>query len=194
MIANIFRQKIARVFSSSKNTELDIYQKAYYNCLKASRRVEFYTKFEVADTFDGRFDMLCLIISIYMQKLSKDNNKTKHFSQNLFDAMFRDIDLTLREMGAGDLGVGKRVKVMSESFMGRLSQYSRSVENEDASSLADTLSRNLYRQGGKVNEDSEITKFVFKYHSQISGLDTDYLISEKFNMNDFLSSLLSSNE
>ena len=49
-----------------------------------------------------------------MQKLSKDNNKTKHFSQNLFDAMFRDIDLTLREMGAGDLGVGKRVKVMSE--------------------------------------------------------------------------------
>ena len=30
--------------------------------------------------------------------------------------MFKDIDLTLREMGAGDLGVGKRVKIMSESL------------------------------------------------------------------------------
>ncbi len=60
--------------------------------------------------------------------------------------MFKDIDLTLREMGAGDLGVGKRVKVMSESFMGRLTKYSQSVENKDATMLADTLSRNLYRE------------------------------------------------
>ena len=190
MTANTFRQKIASVFSSSKATELDIYQKAYYNCLKASRRVEFYTKFEVADTFDGRFDMLCLVISIYMQKLSKDNVNTKNFSQHLFDAMFKDIDLTLREMGAGDLGVGKRVKIMSESFMGRLSQYSKSVENRDKILLADTLSRNLYRQDGKVDEDSEITKFVLKFYSQLSCFKTDYLTSEEFNMNDFLASCL----
>ena len=42
--------------------------------------------------------------------------------------MFKDIDLTLREMGAGDLGVGKRVKIMSENFMGRLIKYSQSLQ------------------------------------------------------------------
>ena len=165
MIANRFRQKIAEFFFGSQKTPLDLHQKAYYKCLEASRRQEFYTEFEVADTFDGRFDMLCLVISIYMQKLSQDTEKTKQFSQNLFDAMFKDIDLTLREMGAGDLGVGKRVKVMSESFMGRLTKYSQSVENKDATMLADTLSRNLYRKAGSVKEDSNITQFVF-FHFQ----------------------------
>ena len=126
-----------------------------------------------------------------MQKLSKDNEKTKFFSQNLFDAMFKDIDLTLREMGAGDLGVGKRIKVMSESFMGRLSKYSLSVENKDATLLADTLSRNLYRKDAKVNEDSKITQFVLYFHEQISSLNAEYLISGDFNMNEFIANCLS---
>ena len=190
MIVNNIRQKIARVFSNSHKRELDPYQKAYYKCLEASRRQEFYTEFEVADTFDGRFDMLCLIISIYMQKLSQDKEKTKQFSQNLFDAMFKDIDLTLREMGAGDLGVGKRVKAMSESFMGRLTKYSESVENKDATMLADILSRNLYRKNGKAKEDSKITQFVFNFHAQITILKAEYLISENFNMNDFIATCL----
>ena len=191
MIANTFRQKIADVFFGSQKTPLGPHQKAYYKCLEASRRREFYTKFEVADTFDGRFDMLCLVMSIYMQKLSKDHEKTKFFSQNLFDAMFKDIDLTLREMGAGDLGVGKRIKVMSESFMGRLSKYSLSVENKDATLLADTLSRNLYRKDAKVNKDSKITQFVLNFHEQISSLNAEYLISGDFNMNEFIANCLS---
>jgi cytochrome b pre-mRNA-processing protein 3 len=105
--------------------------------------------------------------------------------------MFKDIDLTLREMGAGDLGVGKRIKVMSESFMGRLSKYSLSVENKDATLLADTLSRNLYRKDAKVNEDSKITLFVLNFHEQISSLNAEYLISGDFNMNEFIANCLS---
>ena len=192
MIANRFRQKIADVFFGSQKTPLDPRQKAYYKCLEASRRKEFYTEFEVADTFDGRFDMLCLVMSIYMQKLSQDTEKTKQFSQNLFDVMFKDIDSTLREMGAGDLGVGKRIKVMSESFMGRLTKYSQSLENKDATMLADTLSRNLYRNAGSVKEDSTITQFVFNFYEQITILEAEYLISEDFNMNDFIATCLGS--
>ena len=146
-----FFKRISSVIFSSNKTDLDTCQQIYYKCLLASRRPEFYTKFEVADTFDGRFDMLCLIISVYMHKLTKEPEKTKEFSQILFDVMFKDIDLTLREMGAGDLGVGKRVKIMSENFMGRLIKYSQSLENKNGSLLAKALARNLYRQDGIVN-------------------------------------------
>ena len=94
----------------------------------------------MADTFDGRFDMLCLIISVCICiNLLENQKKTKEFSQILFDVMFKDIDLTLREMGAGDLGVGKRVKIMSESFMGRLIKYSQSLENKNGSLLTRLL-------------------------------------------------------
>ena len=185
-----FFKRISSVIFSSDKTELDICQQIYYKCLLASRRPEFYTKFEVADTFDGRFDMLCLIISVYMHKLTKEPEKTKEFSQILFDVMFKDIDLTLREMGAGDLGVGKRVKIMSENFMGRLIKYSQSLENKNASLLAKALSRNLYRQDGMVNSDDEVTAFVLKLSLEIASLKMDYVMSEEFDMDDIVVSCL----
>ena len=177
-----FINKISNVLFRTPQTELDLHQKTYYKCLQASRRPEFYTEFEVADTFDGRFDMLCLIISIFMQKLSQDSQRTKTFNQLLFDAMFKDIDLTLREMGAGDLGVGKRVKIMSESFIGRLTNYSKSIENKDASLLADTLS--------KVTKDSSITKLVLKIHHKIKSLKMDHVMSDEFDIDDLISDCL----
>ena len=48
-----FFKRISSVIFSSDKTELDICQQIYYKCLLASRKQEFYTKFEVADTFDG---------------------------------------------------------------------------------------------------------------------------------------------
>ena len=185
-----FFKRISSVIFSSNKTELDICQQIYYKCLLASRRPEFYTKFEVADTFDGRFDMLCLIISVYMHKLTREPEKTKEFSQILFDVMFKDIDLTLREMGAGDLGVGKRVKIMSENFMGRLIKYSQSLENKNASLLAKALARNLYRQNGIVNPDNEITTFVLTLNEEIKSLKMDYVMSEEFDMNELVTSCL----
>jgi len=185
-----FFKRISSVIFSSNKTELDICQQIYYKCLLASRRPEFYTKFEVADTFDGRFDMLCLIISVYMHKLTREPEKTKEFSQILFDVMFKDIDLTLREMGAGDLGVGKRVKIMSENFMGRLIKYSQSLENKNSSLLAKALSRNLYRQNGMVNPDNEITTFVLTLNEKIKRLKMDYVMSEEFDMNELVTSCL----
>ena len=185
-----FFKRISSVIFSSDKTELDIGQKLYYKCLLASRKPEFYTKFEVADTFDGRFDMLCLIISVYMHKLTREPEKTKEFSQILFDVMFKDIDLTLREMGAGDLGVGKRVKIMSESFMGRLIKYSQSLENKNGSLLAKALARNLYRKDGIVYSDSKITKFVLTLSEEIESLKMDYVMSEEFDMNDLVTSCL----
>ena len=178
-----FIKKISDILFRNSKTELEIYRKAYYRCLQASRKTVFYTEFQVSDTFDGRFDMLCLIVSIFMQKLSQEPNKTREFSQLLFDTMFKDIDETLREMGAGDLGVGKRVKIMSESFMGRLTKYSKSLENNNALLLADALSRNLYREDGRVNEDSKITRFVLKFYKKMSNLDMNYVTSEEFDIN-----------
>ena len=62
-------------------------------------------------------------------------------NQELFDRFFADMDFTLREMGVGDLGVGKRVRKMSEAFMGRLTAYSESLEQNDKPELALALAR-----------------------------------------------------
>jgi cytochrome b pre-mRNA-processing protein 3 len=65
------------------------------------------------------------------------------FAQALFDLMFADIDRSLREMGVGDLGVGRHVKRMAQGFYGRIAAYEGGLEGDD-DALRDALRRNLY--------------------------------------------------
>ena len=46
------------------------------------------------------------------------------------------MDLSLREMGAGDIGVSKRVRIMAEAFMGRLNTYVTAIDEDDREAFA----------------------------------------------------------
>ncbi len=124
----------------------------YYQILQASRAVPLYRDYGVEDTIDGRFDALCLLQSLVMRRLAGKSEALGLFSQELFDAMFADMDSTLREMGVGDMGVGKRVKFMSEAYMGRLTAYDNALkayeQGEGADKLQEALYRNLFSESG----------------------------------------------
>lgn len=124
----------------------------YYQILQASRAVPLYRDYGVEDTIDGRFDALCLLQSLVMRRLAGKSEALGAVSQELFDAMFADMDSTLREMGVGDMGVGKRVKFMSEAYMGRLTAYDKALkaheQGEGGEALQEALYRNLFSESG----------------------------------------------
>jgi cytochrome b pre-mRNA-processing protein 3 len=55
------------------------------------------------------------------------------------------MDVTLREMGVGDLSVGKRVREMWEAFHGRAAAYEAALVETDDTALTATLARNVWR-------------------------------------------------
>ena len=120
-------------------------EKLYADAICLARRPEFFQKYGVADDVDGRFDALSLIVILVMRRLKSLDEGGKSLSQNLFDSMFADMDLSLREMGAGDIGVSKRVRVMAEAFMGRLNTYVTAIDEDDREAFSATLVRNLFR-------------------------------------------------
>ena len=61
------------------------------------------------------------------------------------------MDLSLREMGAGDIGVSKRVRVMAEAFMGRLNTYVTAIDDDDREAFSAALVRNLFRGNGEID-------------------------------------------
>ncbi len=84
---------------------------ALYDIIVAQSRMPgFYLHCGVPDTVDGRFDMIALHAFIVLRRLKDRRRDT---AQELLEAMFDDMDRSLREMGAGDLGVGRRVKTMA---------------------------------------------------------------------------------
>lgn len=116
----------------------------YASVVEQSRRPELYTVLGVPDTIDGRFDVLVLHVHLILRRLRHDGDGTADFAQALFDALFFDMDRTLRAMGVGDMSVGKRVKDMIRAYYGRVAAYETALQTSDDAALLDTLRRNVF--------------------------------------------------
>lgn len=87
-------------------------------------------------------------------------------SQPLFDLFFADVDRNLREIGVGDLSVGRQVKKLASNFYGVLDAYEAGLSNESV--LINALTTNLY---GGLNPSSEKLKILIAYmHESIATL------------------------
>lgn len=117
----------------------------YGAAVAAARDPFFYTSLGVPDTLDGRFDMVGLYTFLIIQRLTREPAPGPALAQAVFDAMFGDMDLNLREMGVGDLSVGRKVRVMWEAFHGRSVAYTAAMEAGDVTALDAALSRNVWR-------------------------------------------------
>ena len=143
-----------------------------------ARRPVFYRDFGVQDSVDGRFDALSLVVILVMRRLKNCGDAGKEISQQLFDSMFADMDLSLREMGAGDIGVSKRVRIMAEAFMGRLEAYVTALDNDDRAALAAALQRNLFRDDKAIDPlTNGAVDYVFALAKEITNLEADFLLA-----------------
>lgn len=116
----------------------------YHAIVAQSRKSDFYSRLGVPDTLDGRFDMIILHAFLVMRRLGRLGTEGAALSQALFDLLFADMDNSLREIGVGDLSVGKKVKVMAQAFYGRVEAYEAGLKAEDGAALRTALARNLY--------------------------------------------------
>ncbi len=128
-------------------------RKLYSTLVEAARRPEFYLNYKVPDTVDGRFDMISLHAFLVLRRLKQERDRTAELAQALFDLMFADMDQNLRQLGVGDLGVGKRVKAMVSAFYGRVAAYDAGLADDDDHKLCSALRRNLFRTGDSSSED-----------------------------------------
>ncbi|MCC7429148.1 MAG: ubiquinol-cytochrome C chaperone [Alphaproteobacteria bacterium] len=111
-----------------------------------ARSPAYYAALGVPDSVLGRFDMVGLFAVLLVRRLTSDADpRGRELSQAVFDAMFADMDHNLREMGVGDLVVGKRIKRLAEAFNGRAHAYDAAIEDPSDLPLLAALSRNVWR-------------------------------------------------
>ena len=125
-----------------RNSHRDAAARAYACVVEQARRPAFFIGYGVPDTLDGRFELVCLHAFLYLRRL-KGEAAAAAVGQEFFDTMFADFDRSLREIGTGDLSVGRQVTRMAEAFYGRIRAYEEGLAGDDAA-LAAALARNLY--------------------------------------------------
>jgi cytochrome b pre-mRNA-processing protein 3 len=132
---------------------------AYDRVVEQARQPIFFAAYGVPDTLDGRFELICLHAFFYLYRLKTERPRARRLGQYFFDAMFADLDRALREMGTGDLSVGKHVKRMARGFYGRIRAYQDGVGNDDRA-LRAALERNLY---GTLRESAPPSGAMARY-------------------------------
>ncbi|HEX4079004.1 MAG TPA: ubiquinol-cytochrome C chaperone family protein [Rhizomicrobium sp.] len=121
-----------------------------------AREPVFFRDFGVPDTFDGRFDLLVLHAWLALERLQAEGER--ELAQSFVDALFVRLDDALREQGAGDIGMSRRMKKMAGAFYGRLEAYSAAG---DETALAAALARNLYRGApARVEHAAGLAKYA----------------------------------
>jgi cytochrome b pre-mRNA-processing protein 3 len=117
----------------------------YTSAVAAARSPALYAVIGVPDTLDGRFDCLSLHVYLVIRQLWKAPPPAPALAQAVFDAMFADMDRSLREIGVGDLSVPKRNRRMWEAFHGRALAYGEALDAGDMAALEAAIARNVWR-------------------------------------------------
>jgi cytochrome b pre-mRNA-processing protein 3 len=113
----------------------------YQAVVARARQPHWYVEGGVPDTVDGRFDAVAAVLSLVLLRLETDPDAA-HASARLTERFVDDMDGQLREIGIGDIIVGKHIGRMMAMLGGRLGAYREGLASGD---LAPALVRNLFR-------------------------------------------------
>ncbi len=121
---------------------------AYALAVAQARHPAFYADLGVADRIDARFELYTLHVLLLVLRLRDEGDERGgELAQTLFDTYVSALDHTLRELGVGDISVGKKMRKLGESLYGRMTAYEAPLREGDQAVLAAALSRYVLESG-----------------------------------------------
>jgi cytochrome b pre-mRNA-processing protein 3 len=125
----------------------------YCDLVNLARTPAFYRDLGVPDTPEGRFEMVGLHVALVIRRLRAAGPPADGFAQDLFELMFADLDESLRQIGIGDLAVGRQIKRLAGQFYARLEALDQAFGAESRQALRAMLEVNAYHGGAAPSAD-----------------------------------------
>jgi cytochrome b pre-mRNA-processing protein 3 len=158
-----------RLFKAREKREKRLYEAI----VAAARHVRFYEDMEVADTIDGRFEMIVLHLFLVLNRLKGEG--VEELRQNLTDEFFSDMDRSLRELGVSDVAVGKKVRKIAESYYGRVTAYDKAL-SASPHILEEAISRNIYPDGAPEESIRAMTGYFSDAAKNLDAISLEQIL------------------
>lgn len=137
------RYVLGKLFGRGKRNRWAV-DRLHQAILAQALKPNFYFPGGARDNFSGRFEMTSLHAALMFRRLRDFGPAGNELAQECFDALFDGFDEALRDMGTGDLSVGKKIRKMGEAFYGRARAYDEALSTTAKSdALENALQRNL---------------------------------------------------
>jgi len=153
----------------------DNYINIYNNLIKFSRNKNIFKIFTDNDTFSDRLIIFLFHFAFFL-KIYK-NHKNKDKMQKIYDYIFRQLELSIREIGYGDTSVNKKMKTYINTF------YSILDKIQNWENLNDSLKNNLFKNFLNFNDEmTDLSRYFDKY----------ILFLKKSTLNSFIKGVINS--
>lgn len=104
----------------------------YGAIVTGARQPAFYSGCGVEDTPEGRYEMIALHLFLVIERLKGAGPQADRIAQRVLEAFVTDMDDSMREMGVGDLSVGRKVKRSAAGLYERFAAYRNAVAKSEA--------------------------------------------------------------
>ncbi|MEQ1931228.1 MAG: ubiquinol-cytochrome C chaperone family protein [Parvularculaceae bacterium] len=127
-----------------KDPNREAAQALYGRAVGQARLPIFYEELGVADTVEGRSELVMLHVFLVLTRL-KSEGGARQLGRCVSEAFFENMDDSLREAGVGDLVVGRKIRALAEGLHGRMAAYDAAIEEgAETGALESALARNVY--------------------------------------------------
>jgi cytochrome b pre-mRNA-processing protein 3 len=125
-----------------------------------ARHPDFYGRLGVPDTPVGRYEMVVVHLFLVLERLRADPLAADELARALIETFVADMDDSVREMGTGDVGVGKKVRRAAAGFYERSRDYRAGLAAPDRQELARALARHAYPHESADNHADELASYM----------------------------------
>ena len=156
-------------FYKKENKEKNYVNEIYLQNLRLSVKFIQTNKYILKKDFQSSFEIFSLFLIFHLKNLKdfKMKNYIK-INQELMDLFVNDLDYSFREIGIGDIKIGKYVKTYVKKFYFRLSAMDEILNINDLNKLAKFISKLNIIKKDKINEASkEMLSIYLKIQSTI---------------------------
>ena len=137
------------------------YLSIYNKLIDYTRNKELYKHLKDDDNFSDRLTLFLLHFSFFLKNFKNDQNKKE--LQNIYDFCFRQLELSIREIGYGDQSINKKMKDYINLFHSIISeihfweQLNKNEKNQKLSLFIENIDKNEY-----------LTEYFDKYNEKLS--------------------------
>ena len=132
---------LGRLFSKGSDPREE-WRALWYRTVEEARDPDWYRMCGVADTQEGRFDMITLVLALVMMRLQNEP-EVEIATARLTELFVEDMEGQMREAGIGDPTVGKKISALMASLNGRIGAYREGLDAGDRKVLVDAVRRNV---------------------------------------------------
>ena len=146
----------------------------YNNLINFTRNKELYKNLNREDNFADRLNLFLLHFSFFLKNFKNDENKK--ILQEIYDYNFRQLELSIREIGYGDQSINKKMKDYINLFHSMVSE----IHFWDDLSKSEKLNKiSIFLSDFKNND--ELLDYFEQFNSNLSKKNLNYYLKSVIN-------------